>query len=40
MTSVRMPARVTFVLTHPVQYQAPWLRYIAAHAPELELTVL
>ncbi|HTM04914.1 MAG TPA: glycosyltransferase family 4 protein [Vicinamibacterales bacterium] len=40
MTSVGTPARVTFVLTHPVQYQAPWLRYIAAHAPELELTVL
>jgi glycosyltransferase involved in cell wall biosynthesis len=38
--TVATPARVTFVLTHPVQYQAPWLRHIAAQAPEIDLTVL
>jgi glycosyltransferase involved in cell wall biosynthesis len=37
---VNRPVRITFVLTHPTQYQAPWLRYIASHAPELDLTVL
>ena len=34
------PIRLTVVLTHPVQYYAPWFRYIAAHCPELDLTVL
>src|SRR6266851_9834055 len=32
--------RLTAVLTHPVQYSAPWFRHIAAHCPEIELTVL
>jgi glycosyltransferase involved in cell wall biosynthesis len=32
--------RVTFCLTHPVQYFAPWFRYIAARRPELDLTVI
>ena len=32
--------RVTVCLTHPIQYFAPWFRYIAAHRPELELSVL
>jgi glycosyltransferase involved in cell wall biosynthesis len=34
------PIRLTAVLTHPVQYSAPWFRHIAAHCPEIELTVL
>lgn len=32
--------RVTVLQTHPVQYMAPWFRYIAAHRPEIDLTVL
>lgn len=32
--------RVTVCLTHPIQYFAPWFRYIAAERPELDLTVL
>jgi glycosyltransferase involved in cell wall biosynthesis len=35
-----MSCRVTFVQTHPVQYMAPLFRYIAAHRPDIELTVL
>ena len=34
------PVRLTIVQTHPVQYNAPWFRYIAANCPELELTVV
>jgi glycosyltransferase involved in cell wall biosynthesis len=34
------PIRLTVVLTHPIQYYAPWFRHIAAHAPEIALTVL
>jgi len=32
--------RLTVVLTHPVQYFAPWFRFIAASCPEIDLTVL
>ncbi len=32
--------RLTAVLTHPIQYYAPWFRHIEAHAPEIDLTVL
>ncbi|HYS24401.1 MAG TPA: glycosyltransferase family 4 protein, partial [Vicinamibacterales bacterium] len=32
--------RVTIVQTHPVQYMAPWFRYIAAERRDIELTVL
>jgi glycosyltransferase involved in cell wall biosynthesis len=32
--------RVTFVQTHPVQYMAPWFRYIATNCRDIELTVL
>ncbi len=32
--------RLTAVLTHPVQYYAPWFQHVAAHAPEIDLTVL
>ena len=32
--------RITFVQTHPVQYMAPLFRYIAAHRPDIHLTVL
>ena len=35
-----MPVRLTAVLTHPIQYYAPWFRYIHAHAPEVALTVV
>lgn len=34
------PIRLTTVATHPVQYQAPWFRYIAANCPAIDLTVL
>src|SRR5258705_8007147 len=34
------PIRLTAVLTHPVQYYAPWFRHVATYAPQLELTVL
>jgi glycosyltransferase involved in cell wall biosynthesis len=34
------PIRLTAVLTHPVQYYAPWFRHITAHCPEIDLTVL
>ena len=32
--------RLTAVLTHPIQYYAPWFRRIHATAPELTLTVI
>ncbi len=32
--------RLTIVQTHPVQYLAPWFRYIAANCPQIDLTVL
>ena len=34
------PIRLTIVQTHPVQYLAPWFRYIAAHCPGIDLTVV
>jgi glycosyltransferase involved in cell wall biosynthesis len=34
------PLRLTAVLVHPVQYYAPWFRHLAAHVPEIDLTVL
>jgi glycosyltransferase involved in cell wall biosynthesis len=34
------PVRLTAVLTHPVQYFAPWFRDVAAHCPEIDLTVI
>jgi len=34
------PLRLTAVLTHPIQYYAPWFRHIHAHAPQLALTVV
>ena len=34
------PIRLTVVLTHPIQYYAPWFRHIVAHAPDLALTVV
>jgi glycosyltransferase involved in cell wall biosynthesis len=34
------PVRLTAVLTHPIQYYAPWFRRIHAHAPDLALTVV
>src|SRR5207244_6752335 len=34
------PVRVTIVETHPIQYNAPLFRHIAAHCPELDVTVL
>jgi glycosyltransferase involved in cell wall biosynthesis len=40
MIARHRPIRLTVVQTHPVQYYAPWFRHIAAHCPELELTVL
>ena len=38
MTSA--PLRLTVVQTHPVQYNAPWFQHLAAHCPEIELTVV
>jgi glycosyltransferase involved in cell wall biosynthesis len=34
------PHRVAFVLTHPVQYFAPWFRFIHANVREIDLRVL
>ena len=34
------PLRFTAVLTHPIQYYAPWFRHIHAQAPQLALTVI
>jgi len=34
------PIRLTAVLTHPIQYYAPWFRHIAERCPGLDLTVL
>ena len=34
------PVRLTVVQTHPVQYNAPWFRYVAANCPEIDLTVV
>ena len=34
------PLKLTVVMTHPVQYYAPWFRYIAAHCSAIDLTVL
>ena len=34
------PIRLTSVLTHPVQYYAPWFRWIAARCPEIDLHVV
>jgi glycosyltransferase involved in cell wall biosynthesis len=34
------PIRVTFVLTHPVQYSAAWFRWIHANCRELDLHVI
>ena len=36
----RPATRLTVVMTHPVQYYAPWFRAIAAECPALDLTVL
>ena len=35
-----MPVRLTVVLTHPIQYYAPWFRHIEQHAPGIALTVV
>jgi glycosyltransferase involved in cell wall biosynthesis len=40
MSPWNRPIRLTAVLTHPVQYSAPWFRHIAARCPEIDLTVL
>src|SRR6478672_2691125 len=32
--------RLTVVMTHPVQYYAPWFRHITAQCKDVELTVL
>jgi glycosyltransferase involved in cell wall biosynthesis len=34
------PLRLTVVLTHPIQYYAPWFRHIADRRPELALSVI
>ena len=34
------PIRLTIVQTHPVQYMAPWFRYVTANCPDIDLTVL
>jgi glycosyltransferase involved in cell wall biosynthesis len=38
--STESPTRLTVILTHPVQYFAPWFRHIHAHEPRIALTVL
>jgi len=34
------PVRLTVVLTHPIQYYAPWFRHIERLAPDIALTVV
>ncbi len=34
------PLKLTIVMTHPVQYFAPWFRHIASTCPALDVTVL
>jgi glycosyltransferase involved in cell wall biosynthesis len=34
------PLRLTVVLTHPIQYYAPWFRHIEQHAPQVALTAI
>jgi glycosyltransferase involved in cell wall biosynthesis len=34
------PVRLTVVQTHPVQYNAPWFRYLTVNCPEIDLTVV
>jgi glycosyltransferase involved in cell wall biosynthesis len=34
------PTRLTIVQTHPVQYDAPWFRYMTSQCPEIDLTVI
>ncbi len=34
------PIRLTIVQTHPVQYLAPWFRYLAAHCRDIDVTVV
>lgn len=34
------PLRLTVIMTHPVQYYAPWFHHIAAHCPDIDLTVI
>lgn len=33
-------ARVAIVQTHPIQYMAPWFRWMTMHEPDLDVTVL
>jgi glycosyltransferase involved in cell wall biosynthesis len=37
---VSRPIRLTAVLTHPIQYYAPWFRHLHANAPGIALTVI
>src|SRR5438270_10525276 len=34
------PIRLTIVQTHPVQYLAPWFRYLTANCPQIAVTVV
>jgi glycosyltransferase involved in cell wall biosynthesis len=34
------PVRLTVVLTHPIQYYAPWFRHLEHRAPNIALTVV
>jgi glycosyltransferase involved in cell wall biosynthesis len=34
---LREPVRLSVVMTHPIQYYAPWFRYIAETVPEIRL---
>lgn len=36
---MRSPIRLSVVMTHPIQYYAPWFRDIAANVPDVQLTV-
>src|SRR6478672_4149418 len=36
----RCPLRITFAMTHPVQYYSPWFRFINRECPEIQLTVI
>ena len=40
MTVTTRPLKITFAMTHPVQYYSPWFRYINDHRPDVDLTVI
>lgn len=40
MSAETRPLKVTFAMTHPVQYYSPWFRFITSNEPQIDLTVV